>query len=229
MLLAMLILGWSCGNRTTEKKSDLPEGTYKIEVEEVLQATSYTYLRADQDGKEIWIAIDKQEIPEGEILYYKDPLEMHNFESADLQKTFETIYFVQNVSKVPVIPEQQQQPAMSGMQTGKPVLTKIDVDVDMPENGVSIGEIYKNPGEYADKEVIVRGQVTKVNPAIMERNWIHIQDGTGDKEHFDLTVTTDDLPEVGDIVTYKGKISIDKDFGYGYAYDLLMEGAKKVE
>ena len=63
---------------------------------------------------------------------------------------------------------------------------------------------------------MVRGQVTKVNLDIMNRNWIHIQDGTGDESGFDLTITTEDSPKIGDIVTFRGKVSLDKDFGSGY-------------
>jgi hypothetical protein len=33
------------------------------------------------------------------------------------------------------------------------------------------------------------------------------------------------LPEMGDEVTFKGKISVNKDFGSGYRYDVIMEEA----
>jgi hypothetical protein len=58
---------------------------------------------------------------------------------------------------------------------------------------------------------------------IMNRNWIHIQDGTGDK--LDLTVTTTENIALGSVVTLKGTIALDKDFGAGYRYDIIMEGA----
>lgn len=32
---------------------------------------------------------------------------------------------------------------------------------------------------------------------------------------------------VGDVVAFEGKISLNKDFGAGYAYDVLMEEAKR--
>jgi hypothetical protein len=60
----------------------------------------------------------------------------------------------------------------------------------------------------------------------MDKNWVHLQDGTSDSDSFDLTVTTTDNVEVGDIATFKGKITLKKDFGAGYYYELIMEEAK---
>lgn len=57
----------------------------------------------------------------------------------------------------------------------------------------------------------------------MDKNWVHIQDGTNFKGKFDLTVTTDREFKIGDVVTFEGRISLNKDFGYGYYYEVLME------
>ncbi len=40
-----------------------------------------------------------------------------------------------------------------------------------------------------------------------------------------LVATTQDLPAVGDIITLKGTIYKDKDFGAGYKYNVIMEQA----
>jgi len=74
----------------------------------------------------------------------------------------------------------------------------------------------------------VRGKVVKFNGGIMGRNWIHIQDGTGvaaDGTN-DLLVTSDAGAKVGDVITVTGTVAIDKDFTAGYAYAVLIEGAK---
>jgi hypothetical protein len=74
----------------------------------------------------------------------------------------------------------------------------------------------------------VRGKVVKVSPNIMKVNFVHIQDGSGDAKAgtHNLVVTTDDLPKVGDIVTVTGKVAANKDFGYGYKYEVILEEAK---
>jgi len=59
----------------------------------------------------------------------------------------------------------------------------------------------------------------------MQKNWIHIQDGTGDEKKgtHNLVVTSQELPSVGDIVTFSGTAYKDKDFGMGYKYQVIVE------
>lgn len=234
LIIALLFGATACNNSSTEQSMSVPDGNYKVEIKEVIQATSYTYLRVEEFGSDYWIAVNRGEFKAGETVYYANRMEMHNFESKDLGRTFETIFFVQDVSSMPIVERGNNMPgAMGGSSMGseatKPVLSKIDVKVELPEGAVAIGDLWNKKDQYNGQIVTVRGKVTKVNPSIMSRNWIHIQDGTGDEENFDLTVTTSDLPEVGDVVTFQGTIAIDKDFGYGYAYDLIMEEANQVE
>jgi hypothetical protein len=71
----------------------------------------------------------------------------------------------------------------------------------------------------------------KYNPKIMGKNWIHLQDGSGDpsKGTHDITVTSQNSVAVGDVVTAKGVLRADKDFGSGYTYALIVEDAKVVK
>lgn len=91
----------------------------------------------------------------------------------------------------------------------------------------TIADIYKNRAELAGKQVRVSGEVVKVNNRIMKRNFLHLQDGTGDAGDGsnDLTVTSQDTAKIGDRVTAVGKVTLDLDFGAGYHYPLLMEEA----
>jgi len=75
------------------------------------------------------------------------------------------------------------------------------------------------------KSIKVRGRVVKFNGGILGRNWIHIQDGTGSPKEGtdDLTVTSDAAATVGSVVTFAGTIAVDKDFGAGYAYPVMLE------
>ncbi len=78
------------------------------------------------------------------------------------------------------------------------------------------------------KPVAVRGKVVKYNAGIMGKNWIHLRDGSGTREgkNDDLTITTADAAAVGDVVLVKGIVVIDRDFGAGYTYALVIEEAK---
>ena len=45
----------------------------------------------------------------------------------------------------------------------------------------------------------------------------------------DITVTSDQTAKVGDIVIIEGTLTVDKDFGAGYFYDVIVENAKVTE
>jgi predicted RNA-binding protein len=123
-----------------------------------------------------------------------------------------------------------QAPAATGaahMEVAKP--GKEDLTIEKAEGGITIAELFENKKEYSGKTVKVKGKVTKVNPEIMGKNWIHLQDGTIFEGEFDLTVTSDVLPETGSIVTIEGTVALDKDFGYGYTYPIMLEEAKIIQ
>jgi hypothetical protein len=57
-------------------------------------------------------------------------------------------------------------------------------------------------------------------------NWMHVRDGSGEEGNNDLTVTTVvDLPAVGATVLVSGKLAVNKDFGMGYQYPVIIEDA----
>ena len=89
----------------------------------------------------------------------------------------------------------------------------------------TIAALYQEKTALAGKEVSVKGKVVKVNNGIMERNFLHIQDGTGDKTTNDLTVTSKQTAKIGDQVSVSGRVVVNKDFGAGYAYSLMLEEA----
>ena len=91
----------------------------------------------------------------------------------------------------------------------------------------NVSETYEKAAELDKKTVVVRGKVVKVSKGIMGKNWVHLQDGSGDsgKGTNNLVVTTQDVPKVGDVVTAKGTLYKDKDFGAGYKYRVIVEEA----
>ena len=195
-------------------------------VQEVLQATAYTYLNVRENDANSWIAVTKREIQPGQTISFVGGLEMKDFESKDLQRTFETLYFVDRIiGDEPSVSASQQSPAMPH-QT-KPAIDKKEISIEPAEGGISIGELFTNRDSYAGKTVLIKGQVTKINRAIMGKNWVHLQDGTSGSGSFDLTITTQDEAAVGDVATFEGTIALNKDFGSGYSYEVLMEEAKR--
>ncbi len=221
----MFFIGLVSCRQADQASGDSQNGdSNKAVVMEVIQTSNYTYLRVEKGKKEEWIAISRRQIEKGAVVNYEPGLEMKNFKSPELGRTFETVYFVQVIS-TDATGEPDPHGAGMGSQPVKPSMARLDIKIEPEDGSVSIADIFARRNEFAGKTVKVRGQVTKVNAGIMGRNWVHVQDGTADGDQFNLTVTTEHLPKVGEILTYSGILSLEKDFGYGYFYEVILEDA----
>jgi hypothetical protein len=110
-----------------------------------------------------------------------------------------------------------------------PVAPSDNVDlsgIERAEGGKTIAEVFAEKDQLAGQPVVFRGKVVKTNAGIMGKNWLHIRDGSGAEGTNDLTVTTIEvLPNVGDTVLVSGAVQLNKDFGMGYQYDIIIEDA----
>ena len=215
------------------KSSPLPKITdgkqvsnHKIVVEEVIQTTSYTYLHAKENDTLKWLAVPSMHANKGETYYYSEGLPMKEFESKELHKTFDEVLFLGGVSPEPFgsKPKPASENAQPYSRKATPEVKK-NITIDVPKDCITIAELFSKKEAYAGKTIKVKGQVTKYSPEIMNKNWIHLQDGTENNGKFDLTITSTKAVKVGDIVTLEGKISLNKDFGYGYLFEVMMEDA----
>ncbi len=95
-------------------------------------------------------------------------------------------------------------------------------------NSYSVGECFAQGKALHDKSIRVQGKVMKISRMIMGKNWLHIQDGSGDpqRNEHDLVVTTNAEAREGAIVTIEGLLHVDRDFGAGYTYKVIVEDAK---
>lgn len=110
--------------------------------------------------------------------------------------------------------------------------TEIKVERAAGENGHTVAEIFANNTKLDGQTVRVQGKVVKFSPKIMGKNWIHLQDGSGDplNNTHDLVITTNaEPPKDKDIITVEGIVRANKDFGAGYSYVVLVEEAKIIE
>ena len=223
-LVVLLIVFTSCKNNSnnTNQEAENGEEFESFKVKETLLAAGYTYILGEQNDSLKWFAVSQQEINEGEVFYYVDPLVMKDFYSKELDRPFDEITFLMQISKDP---KTFEKPTMENSQkpSGKITTDQLDLGIDIPEGAISIAQLYENMKQYKGQKVRVKGQVVKFSAEIMNTNWIHLQDGTSFDGKYDLTITSDETVNVGDIVTFEGVISIDKDFGYGYFYEVLLE------
>ena len=195
-------------------------------VVETMDSGGYTYAQIETaSGKKLWLAVPKTKITKGQNMSFIPGATMTNFKSKTLNRTFEEIIFSPG-------PLKEQTPA----QTSEPMGSKaqvvtttenIKVEKAAGKDAYTIGEVYKNSKRLDKKNVVIKAKVVKVSEGIMGKNWLHIQDGTGDpaKGTRDLVVTTADLAAVGDVVTVSGTLARNKDFGAGYKYKVIVEDA----
>jgi hypothetical protein len=212
----------------------------KGKVLERLDAPPYSYLRIQSGKEEQWAAVPKAEVAKGTEVTVLNAMPMANFESKTLKRKFDVVFFGTLEGSGPAaagpaagMPPGDGTPAGMAQQHARAAQGPANVgDVKVARatgaDARTISEIYAQKGALKEKAVTVRGKVVKFNPGIMGKNWVHIQDGTGkaDKQDNDITVTTQDMTSVGDTVLVKGMVRIDKDFGAGYAYPVIVEDAK---
>lgn len=200
---------------------------HKVTVNEILHTSQYTYLNVTEGGDPFWIALPKKEVEKGATYYYRGGLKKTNFKSVEHDRVFETVYLVSDVSK---------NPNMTGMAEGDPhehasseTVPEDNSKIEPPPGGITIAELLANSKKYDGQTVRVKGRCVKLNNMIMNRNWVHIEDGTLENSEQDLTVTTTDNVALGSIVGFEGKITLNKDFGAGYKYEIIMEDAKLLQ
>lgn len=223
----VLFVFTSCEKEKEEPKTSteqIPAGTHSVKAIEFMDASNYTYINVDENGRTYWIAVPQMEVKKGDVLFFSKSMEMKDFKSETLNRTFKSILFVGDISKELADPTvMQSHPVPTPAKEEK-------VSVQKLKDGKSIGEIFKSMSNLNGKSVKVRGKVMKYNEGIMGTNWIHIQDGTSSQSDYDLVVTSDTQVQLGQVITAEGKLVTNKDFGSGYSYKALIENAKiKIE
>jgi len=232
-LLAAVPLAWAADVKAPAAmpQAMAPSGqTVAGEVMEVQNVESYTYLRLHTAQGDTWAAVPTAKVAKGAKVTIQNAMVMNNFQSKALKKTFDTILFGTLGGAAAAATAGG---AASGA-AGPHAVTKTavaDPDAKVPKasgpNARTVAEITGKPADLKDKPVLLRGKVVKYNPAIMGKNWAHLRDGSGSAKDStnDVLVTTKEEVKLGDIVTVKGVVRTDKDFGAGYTYKVLIEDA----
>ena len=218
--------------KATQDASPQEVSSISGKVVETMNSGGYTYLCIEKDGKKTWVAIPETTVAVGENISLPPGYEMVNFTSKTLNRTFEKIIFTTGpTSAQSAHGASDKMSAHGGAMGSKSAETSttenIKVEKATGPNAYTVAEIFGKKSELDKKSVVVSGKVVKVSAGIMGKNWLHIQDGSGNTKdgNNDLVVTTQDLPKVGDVVTANGTLYKDKDFGSGYKYDVVVEEA----
>lgn len=90
----------------------------------------------------------------------------------------------------------------------------------------TVAEVFAEKVQLNGQRIVISGEVVKVNDGIMGKNFIHLRDGTGTEGSNDITITSQQTAKVGDKIRVEALVTVDRDFGMGYRYDLILEEAK---
>ena len=240
VLMAILTLTVGCSEEAPKAvEQPVPEKTKTAQSAaggvtgtalETMKADRYTYVQVDTGSEKIWAATPEFLGKVGDTVVVPKGLAMQNFHSKTLERDFEVVYFVGAITVAGDDQGPSQMSRSSFMhppKSGKSSKSQTEVSgVKRAKDGKKVAEIIVGRKDLAGEQVTVRGKVVKFLPQIMGKNWLHLQDGSGSEGTNDLTVTTTTTVKVGDVVLVSGVVSVDRDFGYGYSYDVIIEDAE---
>ncbi len=201
-------------------------------------SAGYTYVRLKTEDGERWAAVAQAKVVKGQTVKVDVQMMADNFESKTLNRKFDTIAFGTIAGQASAEPAQVASKP-SGSKSMPPPMTSAAQHMTTPgapsvsvpraegKDARTIGELLTSRASLDGQSVTLRGKVVKFNSGIMGKNWMHLRDGSkAGAEDADITVTTDAVAAVGDVVIVKGKVSVDKDFGAGYRYAVIIENAQ---
>ncbi len=205
------------------------DGTLTGTLLEQIDADPYVYLRLKTTSGDVWTAVTQAPLTIGESVTVSNVMLMEQFESKSLKRTFDRIYFGA-LGAPGGVPTDGSAPPMS---TGTPPAVAAQISPVEKARGAdarTIEELWAQKDALSGKSVSIRGVVVKYNPGVMGKNWIHLQDGSGNpmQRTHDITVTTLDAAAIDATITITGTVRLNRDFGAGYAYPLIVEDAKVV-
>jgi hypothetical protein len=198
---------------------------HSIKVLEIIPASNYVYLKVKEENDQFWIATKKREINLDSTYFYREALLKTEFKSKIHDRVFDSIWFVTKL-----VTQMHGARYTSGTTDNIQISEKKEepVEVTSDENKNITYKVYPeisafldDPNKFEGQAVQLKGKCVKVNSNIMNKNWIHLKDGSQDD--FDLIITTNMSAQEGDIITIQAMVALNKDYGAGYSYDLILE------
>jgi hypothetical protein len=212
---------------TTTTEPAITQNVISGKVTDIIESAGYTYAEVDTGTTKVWAATTTTDVKVGDMISFSASMPMQNFYSKALKRDFPLVYFAASfntdtaakttASATKASPHEH----ITHHQTTRPIK-----EFSKAEGGNTIAELYADKDKLNGKTIHVRGQVTKVTNNVMGKNWLHISDSSTPD---DLTITTSSSAAMDDIIVIDGKLSLDKDYGYGYVYPLIVEDAAIVK
>jgi len=203
----------------TQATTLAPGQALQGQVLETKNVPPYTYLRLKTAQGEQWAVVDQTAVLTGDQVSVDIVMVVDNFESQTLKQRFAQIVFGNLAGAKPGASNPHA--SVANMPEASPQkLTKAS-----GPNAHTVAEIIGQAASLQGKTVQVRGKVVKFNPSIMGKNWLHLQDGSGQaaNQTHDILVTTLAPAKPGEVLTVSGVVRTQVDLGMGYTYPVLIE------
>jgi hypothetical protein len=199
-------------------------------VAEAVSAGGYVYIKIEEQDK--WLAANAFEVSVGDKVQYGDAMEMNNFHSKALDRTFDSILFVSQAGLVNDGGNTGQAEGVTGhggelkpYPKSASALPPAAGEIESLQGGKTIAAVFEQSAGLKGETISLRAKVIKVNQKIMGKNWITLQDGTGSEPGQKLLATSQEIVAPGAVVVATGVVKTDVDLGYGYEYKVLLEEA----
>jgi hypothetical protein len=241
LLAATLVSGCNlnadqpAGQRAASPAAPSPDAAAGITLSgaviERIDAPNFSYLRIQTAKEEVWAAVPSATVEKGAQVTVYNAIPTADFESKSIKRKFALVYLGTLNAATPSAHTDTAAAHANPHGKASEVTVKVQAGTIPKATGPdarTVAELWDQKASLSEKTVTIRGKVVKFNGGVMDRNWVHLQDGTGDsaKGTHDITVTTRSEVAKGEVTTLKGIVRLNKDFGAGYAYALIVEDAE---
>lgn len=194
-------------------------------VLETMNSGGYTYAKIETAKGKQWVAIQQALVRKGDVIEFKQGMDMGRYTSPTLGRSFSDIIFSSGIRHIKRVVGGDERAAGARNTASKPGQS-LKVKKASGAEGYTIAGLYKNKKKLNGRKVEVRGKIIKISH-YGGLTWLRLIDGTGSRRRGNrkLVVTsTDQVVKKGSIVLVSGILRADKAFG-ALIYEVIVEDA----
>ena len=211
-----------------EEFEDIRWSEHRVEILEVVPTAKYAYIRVKEDSENYWVASSPGNFVTGKEYVFNEAVVKYDFKSPSLDRVFDSIYLVTKI--VPLARKDELKrlrfnPHAKSGDENEETSQKQNSEIQIQQ--LTLTELLNDPQRFEGELIEISGLCTKVNTNIMDRNWIHLKADEDAAE--ELVATSKEAPAVGETIVLHAIVRLNKDFGAGYVYPILLEEAIMVQ
>ncbi|MFW8600625.1 DNA-binding protein [Desulfobacterota bacterium M19] len=194
-------------------------------VLETMNSGGYTYVQIETAEGKRWVAIQKALVRKGDVIEFKQGMDMGRYTSPTLGRSFSNIIFSSGIKHIKRVVGGVAGAVGSRDAESKPG-PALKIKAASGADGYTIAGLYRKKNKLNGKKVKVRGEIIRVSH-YGGLTWLRLIDGTGSRRRGNrklVVTTTDKTAKKGDIVLISGTLRADKAFG-ALIYEVIVEGA----